>query len=250
MNLADREDRTVACAEYVLGTLTGAEREAFTAQLAQDRELQAEVGYWQDRMLGLACRVPPVEPADTVWERIEAQVRTESRTVPQTGSSAAPSRPGSTSSRAPTSRPFWERVAFWRTFSGFALAASVLLALLLVLRPPAPSLTYVAVLQSADLRAGWLVQATDSGPVKLVPLVDPGRIPAGKSWQFWTKGKNAAAPTSLGLLPGADAFEVPRRQMPDLGDEQLFEITLEPEAGSPTGRPTGPVLFVGKAKLI
>ena len=27
--------------------------------------------------------------------------------------------------------------------------------------------------------------------------------------------------------------------------DQLFEITLEPASGSPTGRPTGPVLFKG-----
>ena len=27
---------------------------------------------------------------------------------------------------------------------------------------------------------------------------------------------------------------------------QLFEITLEPENGSPTGRPTGPILYVGR----
>jgi anti-sigma-K factor RskA len=28
---------------------------------------------------------------------------------------------------------------------------------------------------------------------------------------------------------------------------QLFEITLEPEGGSPNGRPTGPILFKGNA---
>lgn len=29
--------------------------------------------------------------------------------------------------------------------------------------------------------------------------------------------------------------------------QQLYEITLEPEGGSPTGRPTGPVLMKGLA---
>jgi anti-sigma-K factor RskA len=27
----------------------------------------------------------------------------------------------------------------------------------------------------------------------------------------------------------------------------LFEITLEPYGGSTTGRPTGPILFIGRA---
>jgi anti-sigma-K factor RskA len=30
-----------------------------------------------------------------------------------------------------------------------------------------------------------------------------------------------------------------------LGTDQLFEITLEPRSGSPTGRPTGPIIAKG-----
>jgi anti-sigma-K factor RskA len=29
--------------------------------------------------------------------------------------------------------------------------------------------------------------------------------------------------------------------------DQLFELTLEPRSGSPTGRPTGPVRYIGRA---
>lgn len=256
MNATDPEDRTVACAEYVLGTLDGAEREQFMALLAQDRNLQAEVGYWQDRLLGLAGRVPPSDPSDAVWQRIEAALRTadrlEAEPAPRPPSSLSPSP---VIARAPEQRSlpqrFWERLGFWQTFSGFALAASLLLASLLVMRQPlAPAVNYVAVLQSPEMRVGWLVRAADRGPVRLVPLTDLGRVPAGKSWELWTKGRNATAPTSLGLVPGGSTLEVPRDRLPELGDEQLFEITLEPEAGSPTGRPTGPILFVGKAQRI
>lgn len=245
MNLADPEDRTVASAEFVLGTLDAQERAQFLARLAHDEALQAEVGFWQDRLLGLAGQVKPVEPSSAVWERIEAS-------LPATVV-AAPSRARPSPAVAPTPTvTFWERIGFWRAFSGVAVAASLLLASLLVLQQaPAPQRQYVAVLQSPDKQAGWLVQVDDaSGPVKLVPLVDPGRIPAGMSWQFWTKPKDAAGPTSLGLLPQAGAIEVPRDRLPALGDEQLFEITLEPEGGSPLGRPTGPILFVGKARRV
>jgi len=37
--------------------------------------------------------------------------------------------------------------------------------------------------------------------------------------------------------------------LPDTVADQLFEITLEPATGSPTGRPTGPVLFKGNTAL-
>jgi anti-sigma-K factor RskA len=43
---------------------------------------------------------------------------------------------------------------------------------------------------------------------------------------------------------------IPRKanlSAPSIG--QLFEITLEPSSGSPTGRPTGPVLFKGNTAL-
>jgi anti-sigma-K factor RskA len=36
-------------------------------------------------------------------------------------------------------------------------------------------------------------------------------------------------------------------QLPPLVPNQLFEITLEPYNGSPTGRPTGPILYIGRA---
>jgi anti-sigma-K factor RskA len=277
VNPADPEDRTVASAEYVLGTLSGAEREAFLAQLARDPALQSEVGYWQDRLLGLAARVAPVEPSREVWDRVEAALQLENpatrhsvhqdantaaasaaagagASTTTTSTTAAPSRTATGSkarqSGATTSTSFWNRLGFWRGFSGLAFAASLLLASLLVLRQPAPTGTqYVAVLQSPDKQqAGWLVQATESGPVRLVALADPGSIPPGRSWEFWTKGKDAAAPTSLGLVRPGSAVEIPRSRLPELGDEQLFEITLEPEAGSPTGRPTGPILYVGKAR--
>jgi anti-sigma-K factor RskA len=39
-------------------------------------------------------------------------------------------------------------------------------------------------------------------------------------------------------------------RLPALGPQQLFEITLEPDGGSPIDRPTGPILFVGSTVAI
>ena len=43
----------------------------------------------------------------------------------------------------------------------------------------------------------------------------------------------------------ARTLELPLKDLPPPGPDQLFEITLEPAGGSPTGRPTGPILFKG-----
>ncbi|MGH8680163.1 MAG: anti-sigma factor domain-containing protein, partial [Burkholderiales bacterium] len=94
--------------------------------------------------------------------------------------------------------------------------------------------------------AGWIVEAEAGGKVRLVPLAATP-VPPQKALEFWTKPQRAAAPTSLGLVPGDRVTEIAAARLPALEPEQLFELTLEPETGSPTGRPTGPVLFVGRA---
>ncbi len=258
MNLQDADDRSVACAEFVLGTLTGEDLDGFMAALARDPALQAEVGLWQDRLLPLVSRAGSAEPGQALWTRIESALAPAAPAA-ATAASAAPGiaagdpspRPATTRRAATTpTLPWWQRLGFWRWTSGLAMAAAIALALLPLLRAPV-EVQYVAVLQTQDGRdAGWVVQASDRGPVRLTPLRPPGSIPDGRAWQFWTKGTNAAGPTSLGLVPADGRLEVPRSRLPDLGDQQLFEITLEPETGSPIGRPTGPILYVGKASRI
>ena len=52
---------------------------------------------------------------------------------------------------------------------------------------------------------------------------------------------------SLGLVESGKTVKLALDKLPPLQANQLFEITLEPENGSPTGTPTGPILFIGKA---
>ncbi len=56
-------------------------------------------------------------------------------------------------------------------------------------------------------------------------------------------------PVSLGLVDGASSTRLDAPNLPRPKDAQLYEITLEPAGGSPTGRPTGPILAKGFAKL-
>jgi anti-sigma-K factor RskA len=51
-------------------------------------------------------------------------------------------------------------------------------------------------------------------------------------------------------LQADQSLDVALDRLPALQDNQLFEITLEPAAGSPIGRPTGPVLYIGRAVLV
>jgi anti-sigma-K factor RskA len=67
--------------------------------------------------------------------------------------------------------------------------------------------------------------------------------------QVWTLQSLDMGPMSLGLLDGAHSATLRSPALPKPQDTQLYEITLEQAGGSPTGRPTGPILAKGFAKL-
>lgn len=228
---ADPVERTATAAEYVVGTLSAAEHDEVVQVLPRDADLQRDVYFWQDKLLAMTRMLAPVEPSPAVWLRIELSINQA-----KAGRGAA------------TSQPWWEGLAFWRFGAAFASVLAVVLALQLTgtVEAPAPGTRYLAVLQSPDKQdAGWIVEASVGGKLRLIPLGTTTVAPQ-KALQFWTKAQGASAPTSLGLVPPDRVTEIDVASLPTLEGEQLFELTLEPDTGSPTGRPTGPILYVGR----
>ncbi len=256
MTLPLSEDAKASAGEYVLGTLVGDERRQFEARLATDPALQAEVYAWQDQLLTLALRVGPVEPDPKAWTAIERGLVGPGAAERPALTTAVPSAAGSAIRPAarPTEAandPFWQRLGFWRALSGVSIAASVVLASLLVVRGPvAPNgdpARYLTLLEAPDRSTGWLVEVTAGRQLRLVPVKPGQSLPAGKALQFWTKLDGAAGPTSLGLIRPGEVTEVALDRLPGVAEKQLFELTLEPETGSPIGKPTGPILYVGRS---
>lgn len=246
MNTQDPNERTAEAGEYVLGTLNAAERQAFEAAMARDEGLRREAYAWQDRLLGLTRRLQPVAVSPELWARIAARLSGVSQVV------ATPARSGAANDA------LWSSVQFWRWLSGGAVAAAMVMSVLLVrtlVAPPAgveqaqvEAPRYLAVLQSPDNAAtGWIVETVGTDAIRLVQVGEGAAIPQGKTMQFWTKPEGAAGPTSLGLVKPGQVVTVPKGQLPGLADRTLFELTLEPEGGSPYNKPSGPILFVGKA---
>lgn len=233
--LRDPAERDALAGEYALGCLPADDMAAGRALLDSDAAWRAAVGAWQDRLLGLTAQAPPIAASLQLWERIERALP-----VPASAASAAP--------RALAAPTWWQRLTLWQGVSALALAASVWMAVLLVGRTPEPAgARYLAVLQSpTDQSTGWIVEVQAGGQVRLVPMADTGAVPAGRSLQFWTKLQGAAGPTSLGLVRAGQSVSLPVSRLPGVGPQQLFEITLEPENGSPLDRPTGPILYLGR----
>lgn len=241
MNLLDPEERSALAGEYVLGTLSDADQAVFVMALASDAELRAEVAAWQDRLLGLAPPIVAVEPPPGLWSRIE-QTLAQAPDAPRQPSRQRPQR---------KQQPLWQRLGFWQGLTTATAFACLALAVSLVLHrggadTAAPH--FVAVLQSPDKTAiGWLVEAHAGGQVRLLPLAGSEPVPEGRALQFWTKGERDAGPTSLGLVTPGTPVVVPASKILGLAERHLFEITLEPAGGSPLNRPTGPILFIGRA---
>lgn len=227
-------DLQALAGEYVLGTLDAAQRRAVVLRLPHDPLLRAAVEAWEARLHPLTALVQPAQPSAALWPRIAAS--TALKTTP----SARP---------APLRWWQWQSLALWRGLAGTGFSAAAVLFALLLLREPAPTAVprYFVVLAAPQSQApGWLVQAHNAGQLRLVPLSE-NAVPAEKSLQFWTKADDWSAPVSLGLVSPGEAIEVPVDRLPPLQPNQLFELTLEPAGGSPIGRPTGPIQFIGRA---
>ena len=238
------DDRGLLAGEYVLGVQDAAARAAVEQALPGDPTLRAAVYDWQDHLLPLLGRLAPVAPDAQAWPGIEAaltdaDVGLRRRDAPAGGAAAAAANDD-----------VWRRLRRWQWTGGAAMAASIVLALLLGVRtllPQAPPPErYLALLQGPDRSTGWVVEVTAGQRLRLLPVAPTRPAAAGKAYRFWTKPEGAQAPTSLGLVSPQGPTDLPAALLPALGPQQLFELTLESDTGSPTGRPTGPVLFLGK----
>jgi anti-sigma-K factor RskA len=224
--------------EYVLGTLSARRRMDVEQRLPHEPQLRAAVDAWQERLLPLAQMAEPVSPPAHLWARIERSV--EALTGAQQGAAA------STIKRDVQS--WWNNLSIWRGLAGAGLAASLVLGMTLLTQSrstPAPS--YLVVLVAPQDKApGWVIQTSNSQDIQLIPL-SVTEVPADKALEFWTKGEDWQGPVSLGLVKPGQTLQVPLDKLPPLQPNQLFELTLEQSTGSPIGKPTGPIQFIGRA---
>ena len=211
----DDFDADTLAAEYVLGTLEGAERAAASARLEVDRAFAAEVRLWEDRLFPLTTLVPDAPPPVTLLGRIEESIG---------GAAPAPANDN--------------RVRFWRGTAIGALAVAAGLALFVAVRPVHPPV--FAVLSPTGVAAPILVAfGGQDGAIGVRPSAAIS-IAADRDLQLWSLPAGATRPASLGVLP-AGGKQLPSGVLP--GTKLL--VSLEPKGGSPTGQPTGPVVYGG-----
>ena len=106
---------------------------------------------------------------------------------------------------------------------------------------------FVAVLQKDGAAPAFLLSFDLDRRTVTVRRVGAERQ-AGKSYELWIIQAKDPTPRSLGVV-GSEEF-VQRQASANFDQLTLsaatYAVSLEPEGGSPSGAPTGPVLFTGK----
>lgn len=222
-SLSKEEQLSLSAAYFVMGVLDAEEREQFEVRIAQETEAREAVAYWEDRLELLNELVPSVEPSPFARLRIERSL-------------------DELKMREPTKPSMWQGSGIWRV----ATAALLVLCVgLFLVREPAP--THIVVLTApGQTQPGWMLTSYDGSSIELKPLIAT-QVPEGKVLEFWTKAEGWEKPVSLGLVDPDRSLETQLEEQSAITPNQLFELTIEQSGGSPTGLPTGPVQFIGRA---
>ncbi|MDY6963305.1 MAG: anti-sigma factor [Pseudorhizobium pelagicum] len=228
--------------EYVLGLLDAADQAAVEAEMERNEGLRQAVATSRDRYLPLdmtaeAAAVPP-----GLWTQIEAGLADTPAAVPLGGATLAPE--AVLTPAANDNRGFG-----WKAAALSSMAATLVLAVALTWslgRRAEPMVIAVLLNETGEVQAVVEDFGNDTANIRLLADI---AVPDDKAVEVWTLPSAEMGPVSLGLLEEGQSGRLKAPPLPTPQDAQLYEITLEQAGGSPTGRPTGPVLAKGFAKL-
>lgn len=227
--MSEADDIDMLAAEYALGTLPANERAAVARRAQTDASLAAAIEAWGLRLAPLAETIPERAVPAGLLEKIEARIAA-----------------GGGSNVVSIER----RLRRWRAtaIATSAIAASLLLFVgVREFFPPAGDKTLVAVLQKDAQSPAFLV-SVDLDKRQLTIRAVAAKPEPGKSYELWLVHDDLKTPRSLGLIGDKPVTVGPSltSYSPSVIEDATLAVSLEPPGGSPTGAPTGPVLWSGK----
>jgi anti-sigma-K factor RskA len=226
----DRAERLQQlAAEYALGTLPARARRRLDRLARRDGRIAAVVAEWERRLAVLGAAATPVTPPPRVWNGIVARL----------GLGAAP---------APVAA-WWSGWRLWRNLAAVSTVAALALGIALFAARPGPEAPgIVVVLAGADARPALIATAAPDARELTIKVVGAVQVAPDRALELWALPEGAA-PRSLGLVPSTGTGRV---RLPERALERIpaLAISLEPPGGSPTGSPTGPVLYSGRIERI
>jgi len=224
MNYQTPALRRALAADYAIGLMSAAARRRFEQLLLDDAALRAELAQWQESLASLTETLPEQPVPDRVWEGITARIEPQVLHVP-------------------------EKPPFWNWLRVTAALCSIVILVFLGSLYNRDDARYRATLLSADAQPAFKVEAhADYLQVEPLALAAIGPDRSLELWAIPADGK----PISLGVIPagGKGKVELSAAQKALIGQPIALAVSLEPKGGSPTGQPTGPVLYQGALALL
>ncbi len=219
MNYQTPSLRRALAADYAIGLMPSTARRRFEQLLLEDAALRAELAQWQESLASLTEALPEQPVPERVWHGITARIEPQVLHVP-------------------------EKRQFWNWLRVTAAVCSLVIAVTLGVIYNRDNARYSATLMTANAQPALKVEAHEDY-LNVEPLtlaaIDPGQ--SLELWAIAADGK----PISLGLIPagGKGKVELNDAQKALIGKPIALAVSLEPKGGSPTGQPTGPVLYQG-----
>ncbi|WP_297294993.1 anti-sigma factor [uncultured Methylovirgula sp.] len=215
-------------AEYVLGTLSAEERSAFEALMKSDASAQRAVEAWQRRLAPLNVALGEVAPPAHIWHAIAQAL-------------AAPS-----DNMAPVllllrrSRNRWRLGALLAGVIAAGLAAFSIDRALIAHNEPQGS--YIAVVNRSGDQPALIIRVDLATRTVFVRPVATD-VPQGRSLELWYIG-SGLSPKSMGLIDKTER-NIPLPESAPI-EKANFAVSVEPPGGSPSGAPTGPIVYSGQ----
>ena len=201
-------------AEYVLGTLRGPARRRFERWRSSSELVAEHCAIWERHLAPMAERLREMPPPAGTLAKIQRRLGL---------------------SQPPALR--------WAS----ALAMLALLIALFAYWPAtrAPQPDRIAMISTPAGALQWRVElyAQRARLVMRSPVLAPK--PSARDYELWAL-PTGGPPVSLGVMPvrGENSIALSDSQRRALARAAQVAVTVEPLGGSPTGHPTGPVVFV------
>lgn len=232
MNYQHPELQKRLAAEYVLGSLQGKARLRFERLMIEQPSLRRLVAAWEQRLAPLSNQLVPMPVSPIVWQNIRQRL----------GFVAV--------EQQPTTKLSWLTWAWGGSLLASAIAGILVWNTFIYQPVLAPVYQDLAVLSTDKAEPTWIVRVSADGKNLQLSSLQQVSVPSDKDLELWAIADGA--PESLGVITlaqGQGSLSFTEKQQQRLRTGKILAISLEPTGGSPTGSPTGAVLFTGKVKV-
>ena len=221
MNYQTTALRRALAADYAIGLMPATARRRFDALLLDDAALRVELGHWQEALASMTGALPERPVPEHVWAGIKSRIEPQVLHVPA-------------------------KQALWKNLRVLAAACAVVVAVTVgVLYQRDTGVAYNATLVNANQQPALQIKAF-ADHLQVEPL-SLAAVTSAQDLELWAI-KPGGKPISLGLVPavGKGRIQLSEAQRALLTAPLTLAVSLEPHGGSPTGQPTGPVLYQGQ----